>query len=65
MAMQQHQSGRREFVKKAAYAAPIILTLRVAPSYAKAGSEKEPKEPKPREPKPIEKLDAIETIAPK
>jgi hypothetical protein len=33
--------SRREFVKKAAYVAPAILTLAVAPSYAKAGSEKE------------------------
>ena len=37
----KHQASRREFVKKAAYIAPAIITLRAAPSYAKAGSEKE------------------------
>jgi hypothetical protein len=39
----KQQAARREFVKKAAYVAPVILTLAVAPSYAKAGSEKRPK----------------------
>jgi hypothetical protein len=34
------RGSRREFVKKAAYVPPAILTLAVAPSYAKAGSEK-------------------------
>jgi hypothetical protein len=38
------QASRRDFVRKAAYVAPAILTLAVAPSYAKAGSEK----PRPR-----------------
>ena len=33
-------AGRREFAKKAAYVAPAIVSLAVAPSYAKAGSEK-------------------------
>jgi hypothetical protein len=33
--------SRRQFVKKAAYLPPAILTLAVAPSYAKAGSVKE------------------------
>jgi hypothetical protein len=32
--------SRREFVKKAAYVPPAILTLSVAPSFAKAGSDK-------------------------
>ena len=40
------QSSRREFVKKAAYVAPVIVTLAVAPSYAKAGSKVNPKPPK-------------------
>ncbi len=37
----KHQASRREFVKKAAYIAPAIITLQAAPSYARAGSEKE------------------------
>ncbi|MGB8435308.1 MAG: hypothetical protein WCE38_13695 [Burkholderiales bacterium] len=36
----QQSNSRREFVKKAAYVAPAILSLAVAPSYAKAGSHK-------------------------
>jgi hypothetical protein len=35
------QASRRDFVKKAAYVAPLIVTLAVAPSYAKAGSVKQ------------------------
>ena len=35
-----HDSSRREFAKRLAYVAPAILTLAVAPSYAKAGSVK-------------------------
>ena len=31
---------RREFVKKAAYAAPVILTLKAMPAFAAAGSQK-------------------------
>ena len=31
---------RREFVKKTAYAAPVILTLTAMPSFAAAGSGK-------------------------
>lgn len=37
---------RREFVKRAAYIAPAILTLAAAPAYAKSGSDKKPKAPK-------------------
>jgi hypothetical protein len=40
------KAGRRDFIKKAAYVAPAILTLAVAPAYAKAGSEKPEKKPK-------------------
>ena len=32
--------SRRDFVRKAAYAAPAILTLPAAAAYAKQGSEK-------------------------
>ena len=31
-------SSRREFVKKAAYVAPIVLTLPAIPSFASSGS---------------------------
>ena len=44
--MEQTTETRREFVKKAAYVAPAILTLKAAPSYAKSGSEKPDKGPK-------------------
>jgi hypothetical protein len=52
---EQNKQGRRAFVKKALYVAPVIVTLAVAPAYAKAGSlkpnkpsklEKPPKPPK-------------------
>ena len=45
----QHSNSRREFVKKAAYVAPAILTLAVAPAYAKAGSVKEKEKDKVKE----------------
>lgn len=44
----QHEASRREFVKKAAYIAPAIITLKAAPAYAKAGSEKVPKTQPPK-----------------
>jgi len=34
-------SSRRDFVKKAMYVAPAILTLAAAPEFAKAGSDKD------------------------
>ena len=34
-------SSRRDFVKKAMYVAPVVLTLAAAPEYAKAGSDKD------------------------
>jgi hypothetical protein len=50
-----HEPSRRDFVKKAAYVAPAILSLAVAPSYVKAASDKPktitPKLPKPPKPK--------------
>jgi hypothetical protein len=45
--MTQPVNSRREFVRKAAYLAPAILTLPAAAAYAKHGSEKQPKKPKP------------------
>jgi len=51
--MSKQNQSRRKFVKKAAYAAPVILTLAAAPSFAKPGSTKDPKDPKePKDPKP-------------
>jgi hypothetical protein len=38
----QQQPARREFVKKAAYVAPAILTLVATPSHATVGSFKPP-----------------------
>jgi len=35
------KQSRREFVKKAAYIPPAILTLATAPAYAKTGPHKE------------------------
>ena len=37
----KHKVSRREFVKKAAYIAPAIITLQAASSYARAGSAKD------------------------
>jgi len=62
--MSEHNSSRREFVKRAAYVAPVILTLQAAPAFAKTGSQKEidvpprpgtggPTRPSPRPSKPI------------
>lgn len=41
---------RRDFVKRAAYVAPAILTLAAAPAFAKNGSGGKRK-PKPKHPK--------------
>jgi len=46
MGKESVRTSRREFVKRAAYVPPAILTLAVAPSYAKNGSAKKPKKPK-------------------
>jgi hypothetical protein len=35
------RQSRREFVKKAAYIPPVILSLAATPSYAKTGSRKD------------------------
>ena len=62
----KHDPTRRGLLKKAAYAAPIVLTLQATSALAKAGSEKEPPEPgelreprkakKPKKPKKLKKL---------
>ena len=36
--MSEDKIKRREFVKRAAYAAPVILTLKAMPAFAAAGS---------------------------
>lgn len=36
--MSQSKIERREFVKKTAYAVPVILTLKAMPAFAAAGS---------------------------
>jgi len=44
---QNQATTRREFMKKAVYVAPAVLSLKAAPSFAKTGSVKPPKLPKP------------------
>lgn len=48
--LSSEKAARREFVKKATYLAPVILTLKAAPSFAKGGSDKGtlPPPPTPR-----------------
>ena len=41
-----HDGTRRALLKKAAYAAPVVLTLQATSAVAKAGSEKEQLKPK-------------------
>jgi len=36
--MTDEQASKRELLKKAAYIAPVILTLKAVPSYAQSGS---------------------------
>jgi hypothetical protein len=43
--MNESQQGRREFIKKLAYATPAVLTLTAKPSLASSGSGF-PKKPK-------------------
>jgi hypothetical protein len=40
MVIMKSSNRRREFVKRAVYVAPAILTLAATPAYAKAGSDK-------------------------
>lgn len=51
--MNKHDKSRRDFVKKAAYAAPAILTLQAASAMAKNGSPK----PADRDPGPKTKIE--------
>ena len=47
----KQEPRRRDFLKKAAYSAPAVLTLQAVSGLAKAGSEKSetlPKETKPK-----------------
>ncbi len=51
---QDHDRSRREFVKgmgKAAYAAPLILTLHAMPSFAQTGSGPVPCSVDPTQPR--------------
>jgi hypothetical protein len=53
----KHDPTRRGLLKKAAYAAPAILTLQATSALAKSGSEKEPGELRePKKPKKPKKL---------
>ena len=38
MSNNDHQKSRRNFLKKAGYTVPAVLTLKAAPSFAKGGS---------------------------
>jgi hypothetical protein len=49
----KHDASRRDFVKKAAYVAPVILSLSAVSSVAKAGSE--PRDPQRKPPKPAKR----------
>jgi len=53
----RHDPARRGLLKKAAYAAPAILTLQATSALAKSGSEKEPGDLRePKKPKKLKKL---------
>jgi hypothetical protein len=53
----KHDPTRRGLLKKAAYAAPAILTLQATSALAKSGSEKEPRDLRePKKPKKLKKL---------
>jgi len=47
--MSELEDSRRDFIKKAAYVVPAVLSLNLALAEAKAGSKK-PKKPKTRDP---------------
>jgi hypothetical protein len=49
-----HDATRRALLKKAAYVAPMVLTLQATSAVAKSGSEKE--QPKPQKLKKLKKL---------
>lgn len=49
--MKEHNPSRRDFVKKAAYVAPAVLSLQAFSAVAKAGSNKDEKPAKPKKPR--------------
>ena len=51
----RYDPTRRGLLKKAAYAAPVILTLQATSALAKSGSEKEPRKKKAKRPKKAKK----------
>lgn len=46
--MTTHDETRRKLLKKAAYVAPLILSLQATSAVAKSGSEKEQLQKKPK-----------------
>ena len=46
-AEREHDESRRSFIKKAAYTAPVILSLKADPAFASYGSGKPVTEEKP------------------
>ena len=48
----EHEDSRRSFLKKAAYIAPMILTLKADPAFASYGSGKPVEEEPAKEAKP-------------
>lgn len=48
--MSEHEDSRRDFIKKAAYVVPAVLSLNLALAEARAGSNKKQKKPKTRDP---------------
>jgi hypothetical protein len=36
--MEKREESRRDFVRKVAYATPLVLSLKAAPSFARSGS---------------------------
>ncbi|MBA2722333.1 MAG: hypothetical protein H0W48_04450 [Methylibium sp.] len=62
--MSKLTDSRREFVKRAAYVTPAVLTLMATPSFAKSGSTKpdaweKPGKPNPGKPPKIGKPDQL------
>jgi hypothetical protein len=47
-----HDETRRVLLKKAAYVAPLVLTLQATSAVAKSGSEKEPQNSRKEQQKP-------------
>jgi hypothetical protein len=46
------ETTRREVLQKAAFVAPVVLSLAAVPSFASAGSGKDPQDPTdPKDPK--------------